>query len=217
MWRGEQVLPVGWVAYSTTPTGAFSGYGAGWWLGYPGDPPASYPADGPHLPSLSASHGLSGPAQILATRALTHQHGMLHVSAGNLLYTCVLAILIATHHVSTQCPGAAAGAPNGTFYGNGLLGQRVIVVPSQDLVIARMGLNFLNDFDPVPAPPPLACRSLHEYVRSADDEALMSQTCICLCSHSCELDSAPVCCPAHTSTPCMFTRERQQVTWRGYQ
>ena len=89
--------------------------------------------------------------------------------------------------------------------------------PLQDLVIARMGLNFLNDFDPVPAPPPLACRSLHEYVRSADDEALMSQTCICLCSHSCELESAPVCCPAHTTTPCMFTRERQQVTWRGYQ
>ena len=50
MWRGEQVLPVGWVAYSTTPTAAFSGYGAGWWLGYPGDPPASHPADGPHLP-----------------------------------------------------------------------------------------------------------------------------------------------------------------------
>ena len=87
---------------------------------------------------------------------------MLHVSAGNLLYTCVLATLIATHHVSTQCPGAAAGAPNGSFYGNGLLGQRVIVVPSQDLVIARMGLNFLNDFDPVPAPsssglPLIAC------------------------------------------------------------
>ena len=45
---------------------------------------------------------------------------------------------------------------------NGLLGQRVIVVPSQDLVIARMGLNFLNDFDPVPAPsssglPLIAC------------------------------------------------------------
>ena len=64
--------------------------------------------------------------------------------------------------IPAKCAWAAAGAPNGTFYGNGLLGQRVIVVPSQDLVIARMGLNFLNDFDPVPAPPPpLACRSLY--------------------------------------------------------
>ena len=59
---------------------------------------------------------------------------------------------MATHHTCTKCEGPVAGAPNGTFYGNGLLGQRVIVVPSQDLVIARMGLNFLNDFDPVPAP-----------------------------------------------------------------
>ena len=42
-----------------------------------------------------------------------------------------------------------AGAPAGTFYGNGLLGQRVIVVPAMDLVIARMGLNFLDDFDQV--------------------------------------------------------------------
>lgn len=45
-------------------------------------------------------------------------------------------------------PGAA-GAPAGTFYGNGLLGQRVIVVPAMDMVIARMGLNFLDDFDQV--------------------------------------------------------------------
>lgn len=43
------------------------------------------------------------------------------------------------------------GAPDGTFYGNGLLGQRVIVVPAMDLVIVRNGLNFLNDFDQVPA------------------------------------------------------------------
>ena len=42
-----------------------------------------------------------------------------------------------------------AGAPAGTFYGNGLLGQRVIVVPAMDMVIARMGLNFLDDFDQV--------------------------------------------------------------------
>lgn len=42
-----------------------------------------------------------------------------------------------------------AGAPANTFYGNGLLGQRVIVVPDQDLVIVRLGLNLNNDFDPV--------------------------------------------------------------------
>ena len=79
---------------------------------------------------------------------------MLHVSAGHLLCSHVLAPLIAAHHTTNKCAGSAAGAPDGTFYGNGLLGQRVIVVPSQDLVIARMGLNFLNDFDPVRAPPP---------------------------------------------------------------
>ena len=44
MWRGEQILPVGWVTYSTTPTAAFSGYGAGWWLGYPGDSSLPDPA-----------------------------------------------------------------------------------------------------------------------------------------------------------------------------
>ena len=44
VWRGEKILPVGWVTYSTTPTAAFSGYGAGWWLGYPGDPSVSDPA-----------------------------------------------------------------------------------------------------------------------------------------------------------------------------
>lgn len=42
-----------------------------------------------------------------------------------------------------------AGAPVDTFIGNGLLGQRVIVVPSQELVIVRLGLNFNNDFDQV--------------------------------------------------------------------
>ncbi len=41
------------------------------------------------------------------------------------------------------------GAPADTYIGNGLLGQRVIVVPSQDLVIVRLGLNFNNDFDQV--------------------------------------------------------------------
>ena len=35
-WNGEQVLPPGWVQYSTTPTSAFRGYGAGWWLQFPG-------------------------------------------------------------------------------------------------------------------------------------------------------------------------------------
>ena len=62
---------------------------------------------------------------------------------------------------------AWAGSPPGTFYGNGLLGQRVIVVPKQDLVIVRLGLNFLNDFDPVRCNPldlssrnaPLACHA----------------------------------------------------------
>ena len=86
---------------------------------------------------------------------------MPHILEGHLPYNDLLACVIAAHHMSTKRAGAAAGAPNGTFYGNGLLGQRVIVVPSQDLVIARMGLNMLNDFDPVPAPPPLACCSLH--------------------------------------------------------
>ena len=46
-----------------------------------------------------------------------------------------------------------AGAPADSFYGNGLLGQRVIVVPDQDLVIVRLGLNLNNDFDPVRPPP----------------------------------------------------------------
>ena len=35
-WNDEQILPSGWVQYSTTPTNAFSGYGAGWWLQFPG-------------------------------------------------------------------------------------------------------------------------------------------------------------------------------------
>ncbi len=35
-WNDEQILPQGWVEYSTTPTNAFSGYGAGWWLQFPG-------------------------------------------------------------------------------------------------------------------------------------------------------------------------------------
>jgi hypothetical protein len=43
------------------------------------------------------------------------------------------------------------GAPADSFYGNGLLGQRVIVAPDQDLVIVRLGLNLNNDFDPVRA------------------------------------------------------------------
>lgn len=54
-----------------------------------------------------------------------------------------------------------AGAPNGTFYGNGLLGQRVIVVPAQELVIVRMGLNFANDFDQVPTSFRLDAHLLH--------------------------------------------------------
>jgi len=37
VWNGEQILPPGWVKYSTTPTPAFGGYGAGWWLQFPGD------------------------------------------------------------------------------------------------------------------------------------------------------------------------------------
>ncbi len=37
MWNGVQVLPEGWVQYSTTPTKAFEKYGAGWWLRYPGE------------------------------------------------------------------------------------------------------------------------------------------------------------------------------------
>lgn len=49
-----------------------------------------------------------------------------------------------------------AGAPLDSFYGNGLMGQRVIVVPSQDLVVVRLGLNFNDDFDQVPLP---ACSS----------------------------------------------------------
>ncbi len=47
-----------------------------------------------------------------------------------------------------------AGAPSDSFYGNGLMGQRVIVVPSQDLVIVRLGLNYNDDFDQA-WPPPL--------------------------------------------------------------
>ncbi len=35
-WNDEQILPPGWVEYSTTPTNAFNGYGAGWWLQFPG-------------------------------------------------------------------------------------------------------------------------------------------------------------------------------------
>ncbi|CAL8467489.1 g7027 [Coccomyxa elongata] len=76
MWNGVQVLPEGWVQYSTTPTKAFDKYGAGWWLRYP-------------------------------------------------------------------------GAPLDSYYGNGLMGQRVIVSPSQDLVIVRLGLNYNDDFDQV--------------------------------------------------------------------
>jgi hypothetical protein len=56
-----------------------------------------------------------------------------------------------------------AGAPAGTYYGNGLLGQRVIVVPSQDLVIVRLGLNFLNDFDQV-LPTANICKFTQDHV-----------------------------------------------------
>lgn len=40
-----------------------------------------------------------------------------------------------------------SGAPLDSYYGNGLMGQRVIVSPSQDLVIVRLGLNYNDDFD----------------------------------------------------------------------
>jgi hypothetical protein len=43
----------------------------------------------------------------------------------------------------------SSGAPSDSYYGNGLMGQRVIVVPSQDLVIVRLGLNYNDDFDQV--------------------------------------------------------------------
>ncbi len=42
---------------------------------------------------------------------------------------------------------AAAGAPRDTFTVNGVLGQRVIVTPSTDLVIVHLGLNFDIGFD----------------------------------------------------------------------
>ena len=42
---------------------------------------------------------------------------------------------------------AAAGAPKDTFAANGVLGQRVIVTPSTDLVIVHLGLNFDIGFD----------------------------------------------------------------------
>ena len=35
VWDGNRVLPEGWVKFSTTP-GPYPGYGAGFWLGYPG-------------------------------------------------------------------------------------------------------------------------------------------------------------------------------------
>ena len=40
-----------------------------------------------------------------------------------------------------------AGAPKDTFVANGVLGQRVIVTPSADLVIVHLGLNFDISFD----------------------------------------------------------------------
>ena len=35
VWDSNRVLPEGWVKFSTTP-GPYRGYGAGFWLGYPG-------------------------------------------------------------------------------------------------------------------------------------------------------------------------------------
>jgi CubicO group peptidase (beta-lactamase class C family) len=40
-----------------------------------------------------------------------------------------------------------AGMPADAFYGSGNLGQRLVVIPSQDLVIVRLGLSYGPDFD----------------------------------------------------------------------
>ncbi len=41
----------------------------------------------------------------------------------------------------------AAGMPEDAFYGSGNLGQRLVVIPSQGLVIVRLGLTFSPGFD----------------------------------------------------------------------
>ena len=40
-----------------------------------------------------------------------------------------------------------AGMPEDAFYGSGNLGQRVVIIPSQGLVIVRLGLTHSNGFD----------------------------------------------------------------------
>jgi len=40
-----------------------------------------------------------------------------------------------------------AGMPEDAFYGSGNLGQRVVIIPSQGLVIVRMGLTHSRGFD----------------------------------------------------------------------
>jgi len=84
---GRQVLPQGWVRYSSTPT-LETGYGAGFWTN-----------------------------------------------------------LVAGHIPWSPALWSIPGAPRDSFYARGLLGQYVVVVPSERLVVARFGASHAPDGD----------------------------------------------------------------------
>ncbi len=77
VWRGERLLPEGWVEWVTTPTPTRSNYGRHWWL----NRPRTHAGGRPMFPSL----------------------------------------------------------PAGTFSAQGYAGQYVVVIPSRDVVIVRLG------------------------------------------------------------------------------